>query len=136
MSSQVQAANQNLRSPGGQVPHGESQRGLRCVYPDLARGNDSWLVGVVVNFALFDGRRTQNDIRQAEAKLREFHARQQRLLLDIELGVRRTWLELEDAKQRLEVTLQTIGQGRSRSARSSSATAARLPRSPSWSTCR
>ena len=30
--------------------------------------------------------------------------------MDIELGVRRTWLQLEDAKQRLEVTSQTIGQ--------------------------
>ena len=78
--------------------------------PDLARGNDSWFVGVVVNFTLFDGRRTRNDVRQAEAKLQEIRARQQRLVLDIELGVRRTWLQLEDAKQRLEVTSQTIGQ--------------------------
>ena len=110
MSSQVQAANQNLRSPGGQVPHGESQRGLRCVYPgsrpwkrQLARRRGSELRAF---------RRAADAERHppGRGQTAQLHARQQRLLLDIELGVRRTWLELEDAKQRLEVTSQTIGQ--------------------------
>ena len=111
MSSQVQAADQNVRAAqAGKYPTVNFNADYDVFTPDFARGNDSWFVGVVVNFTLFDGKRTRNDVRQAEARLQEIRARQQRLLLDIELGVRRTWLQLEDAKQRLEVTSQTIGQ--------------------------
>ncbi len=111
MSSQVQAADQNVRvAQAGKYPTVNFNADYDVFTPDLACGNDSWFVGVVVNFTLFDGRRTRNDVRQAEARLQEIRARQQRLMLDIELGVRRTWLQLEDAKQRLEVTSQTIGQ--------------------------
>ena len=111
MSIQVQAADRGVRAAqAGKYPTVNLNADYDVFTPDLVRGNDSWFVGVVVNFTLFDGKRTRNDVRQAEARLQEIRARQQRLLLDIELGVRRTWLQLEDAKQRLEVTSQTIGQ--------------------------
>ncbi len=111
--SQVQAADRGVRAAAaGKYPSVNLNADYDVFTPDFARGNDSWYVGVVVNFTLFDGRRTQNDVRQAEAKLRELRARQQRLLADIELAVRRAWLQLEDSKQRLEVASQAIGQAR------------------------
>ena len=111
MSSQVQAADQNVRTAeAGKYPTLNFNADYDVFTPDFARGNDSWFVGLVATFTLFDGRRTQNEVRQAEARFQELRARQQRLLLDIELGVRRTWLQVEDAKQRVEVTSQAVGQ--------------------------
>ncbi len=113
MTSQVQAAGQEvLAARAGRRPTAALQADYDVFTPDFARANDSWFVGVVVQCTLFDGRRTHNDVRQAEARLQELRARRQRLLLDIELDVRRSWLQLENAKQRLEVTSQAIGQAR------------------------
>jgi len=78
--------------------------------PDFSLGHDSWFVGVVANLMVFDAKRTKNDVRQAEARLCELRARQQRLMLDIELNVRSTYLFLEDARQRLQVTGRAVGQ--------------------------
>ena len=72
MSSQVQAADQNVRAAqAGKYPTVNFNADYDVFTPDFARGNDSWFVGVVVNFTLFDGKRTRNDVRQAEARLQE-----------------------------------------------------------------
>ncbi len=44
------------------------------------------------------------------ARVREIEAREQRLVLDVELDVRRAYLQLNDAEERLKVTTQAIGQ--------------------------
>ena len=59
---------------------------------------------------LFDGGRTAEDVRRATARVREIEAREQRLVLDVELDVRRAYLQLNDAEERLKVTTQAIGQ--------------------------
>jgi len=111
MRSQVEAAGRNVRAAqAGRYATVNFNADYGVFTPDLSRGNDSWSMGVIVSVALFDGKRTRNEVRQAEARLQEIRARQRRLLLDIELGVRRAWLQLEDAKQRLELAAQAIGQ--------------------------
>ena len=77
---------------------------------DFRRGNDGFFAGLVFHLNLFDGGRTRADVRQACARLREVQARQQRLMLDIELDVRRAYLQLRDAEARIEVATQAIGQ--------------------------
>ena len=75
---------------------------------DFLHGNDSFFTGLIVNLNLFDGKRTISDVRKACSQLRELKARQKRLVLDIELEVRRSYLQLDDARQRLQVTSQAI----------------------------
>ena len=75
---------------------------------DFHRGNDSFFTGLVMDLNLFDGKRTISDVRKACSQLRELEARQRRLMLDIELDVRRSYLQLDDARQRLQVTSQAI----------------------------
>ena len=77
---------------------------------DFLSGNDSFLAGIAVRLNLFDSGRSQGRIRQAEARLHELRAQQQRLLLDIELDVRRAYLQLDDARQRLDVARRAISQ--------------------------
>lgn len=77
---------------------------------DFRRGNDGFFVGLVFHLNLFDGGRTRAEVSQALARVREVQARQQRLMLDIELDVRRAYLQLRDAEARIEVATQAIEQ--------------------------
>ena len=77
---------------------------------DFQRGNDSFFAGVIVQVNLFDGGRTRTDVARACAKVRELRARERRLMLDIELDVRRAYLQLQDAEERLQVAEQAIEQ--------------------------
>jgi len=77
---------------------------------DFSSGNDSFFFGVLASIALFDGGRTNSSVAQAAGKLRELRARCRRLTLDIELDVRRAWLSLNSAEERLEVTEEAVVQ--------------------------
>lgn len=79
---------------------------------DFQRGNDSFFAGVIVQLNLFDGGRTRTEVARACAKVRQLRARERRLMLDIELDVRRAHLQLQDAEERLKVAEQAIGQAR------------------------
>ncbi|MBN2580991.1 MAG: TolC family protein [Pirellulales bacterium] len=111
LASRVQAAQQDIAAAAaGKYPSVNLVGDYDVFTGDLNRGNDSFFVGVVASLTLFDGARTKNDVRKAEEKLCELRAHQRRLLLDIELSVRRAFLQLDDARRRLEVTNRTIGQ--------------------------
>ena len=69
---------------------------------DFQHGNDSFFAGVIFQLNLFDGGRTRMDVARACAKVRELRARERRLMLDIELDVRRAYLQLQDAEERPE----------------------------------
>jgi outer membrane protein len=77
---------------------------------DFQSGNDNFFVGIIFQLNFFDGGRTRMDVARACAKVRELRARERRLMLDIELDVRRSYLQLQDAEERLEVAEQAIGQ--------------------------
>jgi outer membrane protein len=79
---------------------------------DFRRGNDSFFAGVVFQLSLFAGGRTRMDVARAAARVRELQARERRLMLDIELDVRRAYLQLQDAQERLNVATQAIEQAR------------------------
>ncbi|MFC1597087.1 TolC family protein [Planctomycetota bacterium] len=111
LASQMRAAGHNVRAArAGKYPMVDFVADYDVFTGDFARGNDSWYVGLVARLTLFDGARTRNDVCQATAKLRELQSRRQRLLLDIELGVRRTYLQLNDARERLEVATRAVAQ--------------------------
>jgi len=79
---------------------------------DFTRGNDSFFTGLVARLNLFDGGRTASDVRRAMGRVRQLEARRKRLTLDIELDVRRAYLQLDGAQQRLQVASQAIRQAR------------------------
>jgi outer membrane protein len=78
--------------------------------PNFSQGNDSFFVGLAARLNIFDGGRTRSNVRQAEARVRELAARQKRQMLDVELDVRRTYLQLSDAQSRFNVVSQVIDQ--------------------------
>ncbi|MDX2038323.1 MAG: TolC family protein [Isosphaeraceae bacterium] len=73
-------------------------------------GGNGLIVGLIASINVFDGHRTKSQVSAASARVRELQARHQRLLMDIELDVRRAYLALQDADGRLLVSAQTIEQ--------------------------
>ncbi len=111
MSHRVQAAYSNiLIAEAGKRPSVQLVGDYDAFTGDFRRGNDSWFLGLVAQINLYDGSRTANDIRKAKEQLAELRAHQQRLVLDIELDVKRAYLQLDDARQRLAVAQRAIGQ--------------------------
>ena len=111
MACNRQAANEAvLMAEAGKRPRADAVASYDLYTSEFTRGNDSYFVGLVLQLNLFDGGRTRLDVETAMARLRELRAREQRLLLDIELDVRQSHLRLVDARQRLEVTTQAIEQ--------------------------
>jgi outer membrane protein len=111
MSHRMRAACDNIRvAEAGKRPSVQLVGDYDAFTGDFRQGNDSWFLGLVAQINLFDGARTANDIRKAKEQVAELRARQQRLLLDIELDVKRAYLQLDDARQRLAVAARTIDQ--------------------------
>ena len=111
MDYRLQAARHNIRiAEAGKRPSVQLVGDYDAFTGDFQRGNDSWFLGLVAQINLFDGARTTNDIRKAKEQLSELRARQRRLMLDIELDVKRAYLQLDDARQRLAVASRAISQ--------------------------
>jgi outer membrane protein TolC len=77
---------------------------------DLDQANDSYFVGLIMQWKVFDAGRTAHEVRRAVGRLRELQAKERRLLLDIELDVQRSYLRLKDAQQRVQVTGHALKQ--------------------------
>jgi outer membrane protein TolC len=75
---------------------------------DFRSGAESFFVGVALGLKLFDAGRTRADTRKAEARVAEIVAGNRRLQLDIELDVRRAYLQLKDARERLKVVTAAL----------------------------
>jgi len=73
--------------------------------------DDSFFVGLAFSLNLFDGGRTRASVRRAEAQVREIIARNQRLKLDIELELRRAYLQLQEARERTKVAAAAVSSG-------------------------
>jgi outer membrane protein len=82
------------------------------LYAGQERSLSSYFVGLALSLNLFDGGRTRTSVRQAEAQVLEISKRHQRLLMDIELEVRKALLELKDARERLKSAASTLARAR------------------------
>jgi outer membrane protein TolC len=75
---------------------------------DFSRVNDGFFVGLVLKLNVFDAGRTKSEVSRVAAQLRELRSRRRRLMLDIELDVRRAYLGLLDAEERIKVGRQAV----------------------------
>jgi outer membrane protein TolC len=73
-------------------------------------GGNGLFVGLIASINVFDGHRTKAQVSRASARVRELQAQHARLLMDIELEVRRAYLALKDADGRLLVSGQAVAQ--------------------------
>jgi outer membrane protein len=111
MNGQRQAAMANIEAArAGNRPSVNLTGNYYMWTPNLYNGTNNLFVGLAASLNLFDGGRTRSAVQTAQARVAELVARQQRLMLDIELEVRRAYLQLSDAQGRLPVTDSAIEQ--------------------------
>lgn len=70
----------------------------------------SWRTGVVVQFPLFDGMRTGSRVTQAKMELRREEFERDRLERTIRLEINQAWLDVQEAKERLEAQVGVVTQ--------------------------
>lgn len=73
-------------------------------------GGDGLFLGLIASMNLFDGHRLKAEVARASAHERELEAQQQRLIMDVELEVRRAFVALNDAEGRLAVSGRAAAQ--------------------------
>ncbi len=71
----------------------------------------AYYVGVTLSISLFDGGRTKANVRQAQARVRELTAQEQRVRLDITLEARQAYLQFVDASERLKMARVAMTSG-------------------------
>lgn len=76
----------------------------------LTRGNDNWIAGASLNFNLFDGGARRARLKASEARQRQAEAMRNQLALSIRLQVRRAYLNLTTARDRVDVSRGAAGQ--------------------------
>ncbi len=70
----------------------------------------SWSTGISVEMPLFDGLRTKAQVAQARIALRRAQIESDRLERNIRLEITRSWLELQEAKERIRAQEGTVAQ--------------------------
>ncbi len=111
MNGQHQAAVANIEAArSGNRPSVNLFGNYSLWSPNLYNGTNNLFVGLGASLNLFDGGRTRSAVQAAQARVAELAAKQERLLLDIELEVRRAYLALSDAQGRFQVTEQAVSQ--------------------------
>ena len=75
----------------------------------LGETGDSWMAGVQMNYALFDGKKSSSQIAIAKLKLMEIQGLRKKTELALNLDVQKALLDYEQAKKRLSVTEEMVG---------------------------
>lgn len=78
--------------------------------PDFHYYYWDWFFGASLNFPLFSGFSTPNQIAEAKATLRNLQAQMESLRLSIRLEVEQAYLALREAEERIRVTEKTVAQ--------------------------
>lgn len=75
----------------------------------LDETGDSWMAGVQMNYALFDGQKSSSQIAMAKLKLMEIQGLRKKTELALNLDIQKALLDYEQSKKRLSVTEEMVG---------------------------
>ena len=112
MEALILAAKARLRQArGGHYPSLEGYAGYEAEKGYVTDGSgDSWQAGVKLQFNLSEGGRTGAEIARATALLSEAQERRRKTELAISLEVKQAEFAVLDARERLQVTEQSVAQ--------------------------
>jgi outer membrane protein TolC len=75
----------------------------------LDDSGDSWMAGVQMSYALFDGEKSSSEIAIAKLKVMELQSLRKKTELALNLDIQKALLDYEQAKKRLDVTKEMVG---------------------------
>jgi outer membrane protein len=76
---------------------------------ELDETGDSWIAGVLLNYTLFDGKKSSSQIAMSRLKIQEIHALKQKMELALNFEVQKAQLDYEQSRERLSVTEKMVG---------------------------
>ncbi len=78
--------------------------------PDMkySTDRDNWTAGLYLNWKIFDGFATKSDRAEALSQLQETMAADRKTLLAVKFDVKRAYLNLNEAQERLKVTTSNV----------------------------
>jgi len=71
---------------------------------ELDENGDSWMAGIKMDYALYDGKQTSSEITIAKIKLQEINTMRTKTELALNLDIQRAKLDYEQSKERMLVT--------------------------------
>ena len=74
----------------------------------LEESGDSWMAGIKLNYALYDGRQTESEIAVAKIKRAEIKTLRKKTELALDLDIQQARLDYEQAQERLIVTQKMV----------------------------
>jgi outer membrane protein len=74
------------------------------------RGGNNWAMGATLNFNLFDGGANRARLAESKARERQAEAMRSRMASAVRLQVREAYLNLETARQRVDVSRDAVSQ--------------------------
>jgi outer membrane protein TolC len=77
---------------------------------DFSDSDDSWTIGIGASLSIFDGFLTRSSVRSAQAQLREAEARKKRMMLQIEMDVKNSYLAKSEAAARVDVLEDSVSE--------------------------
>lgn len=105
-----QAADAELRqAEGGRLPTLDAYAGYQVDNGWELDGNgDSWMAGVRMNYALYDGKKTSSQVAVARLKMLEIQALRKKTELALDLELQQAKLDYEQAQERKSVTEKMV----------------------------
>jgi outer membrane protein len=76
---------------------------------ELDENGDSWVAGVVMNYNLYDGKKSSSQITMSRLIIQEIQALRQKTELALNLEVQKAQLDYEQSQERLSVTEKMVG---------------------------
>ncbi|PID40147.1 MAG: transporter [Proteobacteria bacterium] len=71
-------------------------------------GRDNWTAGLYLNWNIFDGFATRSDCAKALSQLQETMAADRKIVLAVKFDVKKAYLNLDEARQRLTVAMSNV----------------------------
>ncbi len=102
--SLIQSAGERVKSArGGLLPKVAASAWYQRDSEDLSKSAESWMVGILATWPIFDGGATFSRIREARNHLEEIEARGKEVALDIALEVNQAALAVQEATEKMKV---------------------------------
>lgn len=77
---------------------------------EVAPPHNGWYAGLLLSYPLLDGGLITHQVEEARAQARASESRQESLARQIDAEVVRTWMELDNARERLELSRAEVGE--------------------------
>ncbi|MFW2368907.1 MAG: TolC family protein [Desulforhopalus sp.] len=106
---ETSAVSELNKARGGRMPTVDAYASYQYDYGwELDGSGDSWIAGLRLNYALYDGRKTSSEVTLARLKVEEIQSLRKKTELFLNLEIQQAQLDYEQARERKSVTEKMV----------------------------